>query len=84
MIMKRVYHEWNSRLVEIAIFGGCKNHNWANGDIGIFVNGTIGKDPSADCWGSQTKLSTENLPMVLLQIPIHQHKIFHYLLKDPN
>lgn len=56
MIMTEVYHEWNSQLVETAIFGGCKIDHLVDGNIGLFVNGTIEKYSSEDCWGSQTKL----------------------------
>lgn len=56
MIMTEVYHSRYGRQDEIVIFGGCKNDNWANGDIGIFVNGTVEWYSSENCWGSQTKL----------------------------
>lgn len=53
--MMEVYHSWNGQLFETVIFGGCKKDNWANGVLGIFVDGIIDQNSTVDCWGSQTK-----------------------------
>lgn len=64
-----VYHSRYGRQDEIVIFGGCKNDNWDNGDIGIFVNATVAWYSSENCWGSQTKLVRRTYFIMFVRFP---------------